>query len=74
MRLPGAGGAPEIAAFCRETFVMLRQTPRTFVERLDFRTTVGNGDGPGSRERLGFPGARRHLRRSPTSGCSSPTR
>ena len=38
VRLPGAGGAPEIAASCGETFVMLRQTPRTFVERLDFRT------------------------------------
>ena len=29
---------------------------RTFVERLDFRTTVGFGDGPGSREELGFRG------------------
>ena len=42
VRLPGAGGAPEIAAWCGETFVMLRQTPRTFVERLDFLTTVGH--------------------------------
>jgi glutaconate CoA-transferase subunit B len=41
VRLPGAGGAPEIAAWCRETFVMLRQTPRTFVQRLDFLTSVG---------------------------------
>ena len=41
VRLPGAGGAPEIAAWCRETFVMLRQTPRTFVERVDFLTSVG---------------------------------
>ena len=57
VRLPGAGGAPEIAACCRETYVMLRQTPRAFVERLDFRTTVGFGDGPGSRESLGFSGA-----------------
>lgn len=56
VRLPGAGGAPEIAASCRETIVMLRQTPRAFVERLDFRSTVGFGDGPGSRERLGFEG------------------
>jgi glutaconate CoA-transferase subunit B len=40
VRLPGAGGAPEIAAWCRETFVMLRQTPRAFVERLDFLTSV----------------------------------
>ncbi len=57
VRLPGAGGAPEIAASCRETFVMLRQTRRAFVERLDFRTSVGHGDGPGSRARLGLPGA-----------------
>lgn len=56
VRLPGAGGAPEIAAACRETYVMLKQTPRTFVERLDFRTTVGFGDGAGSRERLGYTG------------------
>ena len=41
VRLPGAGGAPEIATAAREVFVMLRQTPRTFVERLDFRTSVG---------------------------------
>ena len=56
VRLPGAGGAPEIAACCKETYVMLRQTTRTFVKELDFRTSVGFGDGPGSRERLGFPG------------------
>jgi glutaconate CoA-transferase, subunit B len=43
VRLPGAGGAPEIAACCRETYVMLRQTPRTFVAELDFRTTAGSG-------------------------------
>ena len=43
VRLPGAGGAPEIAVHCRETFVMLRQSPRTFVAELDFRTTVGSG-------------------------------
>ena len=57
VRLPGAGGAPEISASCGETFVMLRQTPRAFVERIDFRTTVGQGDGPGSRQALGFAGA-----------------
>lgn len=57
VRLPGAGGAPEIANACHQTFVMLRQTPRAFVEQLDFRTSVGHGDGPGSRARLGLPGA-----------------
>jgi glutaconate CoA-transferase, subunit B len=56
VRLPGAGGAPEIAASCRETFVMLHHTPRVFVERLDFRSSVGFGDGPGTRRRLGFTG------------------
>jgi glutaconate CoA-transferase, subunit B len=48
VRLPGAGGAPEIAAWCRETFVMLRQAPRAFVERLDFLTTVGRPRGGGA--------------------------
>jgi glutaconate CoA-transferase subunit B len=43
VRLPGAGGAPEIAASCRETYVMLRHTPRAFVRQLDFCTTRGTG-------------------------------
>jgi glutaconate CoA-transferase, subunit B len=55
-RLPGAGGAPEIAACCQEVVVIAPHSPRTFVDRLDFRTTVGFGDGPGDRQRLGFPG------------------
>ncbi len=55
-RLPGAGGAPEIAACCQEVVVIAPHSARTFVERLDFRTTVGFGDGPGDRRRLGFPG------------------
>jgi len=42
VRLPGAGGAPEIATNVREVFVMLRQSPRAFVERLDFRSSVGS--------------------------------
>jgi glutaconate CoA-transferase subunit B len=42
VRLPGGGGAPEIATSCEQVFVMLRQSPRTFVERLDFRTSVGD--------------------------------
>jgi glutaconate CoA-transferase, subunit B len=56
-RLPGAGGAPEIAASCGEVVVIAPHSERTFVERLDFCTTVGFGDGPGARERLGFSGA-----------------
>ena len=46
-RLPGAGGAPEIAAHARQTFVMLKATPRSFVPRLDFRTSAGYLDGHG---------------------------
>jgi glutaconate CoA-transferase, subunit B len=59
-RLPGAGGAPEIAANCGEVVVIVPHNPRTFVEQLDFCTTVGHGDGPDaarSRRRLGFRGA-----------------
>ncbi|HWK17978.1 MAG TPA: CoA-transferase [Solirubrobacteraceae bacterium] len=55
-RLPGAGGAPEVAANCGEVVVIAPHSPRTFVESLDFVTTVGHGDGPGARERLGFRG------------------
>ncbi len=59
-RLPGAGGAPEIAASCGEVVVIAAHSTRTFVKRLDFCTTVGYGDGAGgarTRERLGFRGA-----------------
>jgi glutaconate CoA-transferase subunit B len=56
-RLPGAGGAPEIAASCREVIVVVRQTLRSFVERVDFVTSVGYGSGPGTRERLGLTGS-----------------
>jgi glutaconate CoA-transferase subunit B len=42
VRLPGGGGAPEIATSVRDVFVLLRQTPRAFVEELDFKTSVGD--------------------------------
>jgi glutaconate CoA-transferase subunit B len=42
VRLPGGGGAPEIATSVDDVFVMLRHTPRAFVERLDFRTSRGD--------------------------------
>ena len=42
VRLPGGGGAPEIALGVRDVFVMLRHSPRAFVERLDFTTSVGD--------------------------------
>jgi glutaconate CoA-transferase, subunit B len=55
-RLPGAGGAPEIAASAGEVFVVMRQSKRAFVENCDFRTSIGHGDGPGTRDRLGMTG------------------
>ncbi|HEU0041549.1 MAG TPA: CoA-transferase [Jiangellaceae bacterium] len=57
VRLPGAGGAPEIAASCGEVIVVVRQSLRTFVDRVDFITSIGYGSGPGDRERLGLSGA-----------------
>lgn len=42
VRLPGSGGACEIAINAREVFVIMRQSPRSFVERLDFQTSPGN--------------------------------
>ena len=42
VRLPGGGGAPEIATSVRDVFVMLRQNPRAFVDRLDFTTSLGD--------------------------------
>ena len=41
VRLPGSGGAPEIATHAREVLIVMKQSTRTFVERLDFRTTAG---------------------------------
>ena len=43
VRLPGAGGAPEIASSAGEVIVMLRQNPRSFVDAVDFVTSVGFG-------------------------------
>ena len=56
VRLPGAGGAPEIASSCREVIIMIRQSHRTFVEHLDFRSSVGFGDHPGDRAGWGLTG------------------
>jgi glutaconate CoA-transferase, subunit B len=42
VRLPGGGGAPEIALGVRDVFVMLRQSSRAFVDRLDFTTSIGD--------------------------------
>lgn len=48
-RLPGAGGAPEIAAHAGRTFVMLKATRRSFAAKLDFRTSAGYLEGRGAR-------------------------
>jgi glutaconate CoA-transferase subunit B len=57
VRLPGAGGAPEIATSCQRVIITLRHSSRALVEKVDFVTSFGHGDGTGSRERLGLPGA-----------------
>lgn len=54
VRLPGAGGAPEIASLCRQVFVVLAQTRRSFVQRVDFITSFGYGTGGDHRDRLGI--------------------
>jgi glutaconate CoA-transferase subunit B len=56
VRLPGAGGAPEIAAACGEVIIVARQTSERFVERLDFVTSIGHGLGGDARRRLGLRG------------------
>ena len=55
-RLPGAGGAPEIATSAKEIFVMLRMSQRAFMAKLDFVTSLGHGTGAGSRAALGAQG------------------
>jgi glutaconate CoA-transferase, subunit B len=54
VRLPGGGGAPEIASLCTQTYVVMSQTRRTFVERVDFITSFGYGTGGDHRQRLGI--------------------
>jgi acyl CoA:acetate/3-ketoacid CoA transferase beta subunit len=55
-RLPGSGGANDVGSFCWQTiYVMRKQSPRTFVKKLDFLTTPGYLTGPGARERAGLP-------------------
>jgi glutaconate CoA-transferase subunit B len=56
VRLPGAGGAPEIGGAAKEFVVLVRQSKRSFVERVDFVSTVGAGSAAGDRRRLGLRG------------------
>lgn len=54
VRLPGGGGAPEIASLCKQTYVVMPQSKRTFVQRVDFVTSFGFGEGGDHRARLGI--------------------
>ena len=54
-RLPGAGGAPEIATSAREIYITMAQSKRALVEKIDFFTSFGHGEGGDHRRRLGIP-------------------
>lgn len=54
IRLPGSGGAPEIATQCGRIFIVMRQGPRSFVERVDFLTSLGHGRTGRERRALGI--------------------
>lgn len=56
VRLPGAGGAPEISSSAEEVLIVVKQSKRTFVEKVDFITSVGFLDGGNGRERAGLRG------------------
>src|ERR1700682_4716006 len=53
-RLPGGGGAPEIGICCGEIFIIMNQSKRNFVARLDFITSMGHGEGGARRAPLGL--------------------
>lgn len=55
VRLPGSGGGNDVGSVCWKTIIIIRQSARSFVPRLDFLTTPGYLDGPGARERAGLP-------------------
>lgn len=54
VRLPGSGGASEIATSCRRIFIAMRHGRRAFVEKLDFQTTLGHGATGRERRALGL--------------------
>jgi len=55
VRLPGSGGANDLASLCWRTLVVTNHDPRRFVAKLDFLTTPGYLTGPGAREAAGLP-------------------
>jgi glutaconate CoA-transferase, subunit B len=62
VRLPGSGGANDLASFCWRTLIIMRHDAKKFVEKLDFLTTPGYLTGPGSREAAGLPAGTGPLR------------
>lgn len=54
VRLPGAGGAPEIAAHCGEILVIMPHSPRSLVTEVDFITSFGFGKGGNERAEIGL--------------------
>ena len=55
VRLPGSGGANDLASFCWRTMIIMKHDARKFVPKLDFLTTPGYLTGPGAREAAGLP-------------------
>jgi acyl CoA:acetate/3-ketoacid CoA transferase beta subunit len=55
VRLPGSGGANDLASLCWKTLVITPHDKRRFAAKLDFLTTPGYLTGPGARERAGLP-------------------
>jgi glutaconate CoA-transferase, subunit B len=56
VRLPGSGGAPDIASLARRHVVIMAHERRRFVERVDYVTSAGHGTGGDWRARTGLPG------------------
>jgi len=55
VRLPGSGGANDLASFCWRTLIVMKHDAKKFVEKLDFLTTPGYLTGSGAREAVGLP-------------------
>src|SRR2546429_3532289 len=66
-RLPGSGGACDIASLAHRFVVLLEHSRQRLPERVSFRTSPGNGDGPGWRKRVGLP------RGGPAAGVTTKT-
>ena len=54
-RLPGSGGANDVGSFVHKMIIILRQSKRSFVPKVDYLTTPGFLTGPGAREKVGLP-------------------